>query len=50
MTVKVFHSSPDILEAVVQEWLCANPNITIHLITQSQSDSGRVVLTVFYTN
>jgi hypothetical protein len=50
MTVKVFHSSPDILEAGVQEWLSENPNLIIHLITQSQSDSGRVVLTVFFTN
>ncbi len=50
MTVKIFHSNLDNLESDAQEWLCANPNIKIHFITQSQSDSGRMVLTIFYTN
>ena len=50
MTVKVFNESPDNLETVVNIWLSENPNIIINRINQSQSDSGKLVLTVFYTN
>jgi hypothetical protein len=48
MLVKVFVTYREELEKVVQQWLKANPSITIHFVSQSGHGMEGVTLTIFY--
>ena len=49
MNVHVFTSNAPDLQAHIQNWLKANPDITITNVAQSTADTGEIVVTLFYT-
>ena len=49
MNVHVFTSNAPDLQAHIQNWLKANPDITITNVAQSTADTGEIVVTIFYT-
>ena len=48
MNVHVFASNAPDLQTHIQNWLNANPDITIINVTQSTADTGEIVVTIFY--